>query len=253
MENELQEEKEEKEREYHYIYLNEIHDIEKEIKIEISNGYEGFNTLEIFDRKNPFQSVYNSNTVSKIYRFKLYPDLFEQKNKNKNIIINLEQNDKKGDFILNINNIDIHKDYFEYDLNKKGGKIDFIKASYEQQFEIYNDFIQNFLKKGQDSKENEEFILSTQRLISGDNANYSFYFYLQILKKCLDTKILQKHILLFDPEKINEIMDIPEKEKSKLNVILNNRLKKVNEIIINDVEQKTKNKTRILFHYFFLQ
>ena len=38
MENELQEEKEEKEREYHYIYLNEIHDIEKEIKTEISNG-----------------------------------------------------------------------------------------------------------------------------------------------------------------------------------------------------------------------
>ncbi len=33
-------------------------------------------------------------------------------------------------------------------------------------------------------------------------------------------------------------MNIPEKEKSKLNVILNNRLKKVNEIIINDIEQK---------------
>ncbi len=80
MENELQEEKE---REYHYIYLNEIHDLEKEIKIEISNEYEGFNTLEIFDRKNPFQSVYNSNTVSKIYRFKLYSDLFEQKHQKK--------------------------------------------------------------------------------------------------------------------------------------------------------------------------
>ena len=253
MENEIQKKKLEKTRDYHYIYFNEIHDIEKEIKIEISKEYEGFDTLEIFDGKNPFKSAYNSKTVSKIYRFKLYPDLFEQNNQNKNIIINFEQNNKKAQFILNIENIDIdiHKDYFEYDLNKKVKEIDFIKASYEQQFEIYNDFIQNTLKKKQDSKENEEFIISTQKLISGDNANYSFYFYLLILKKCLDTKMLQRHILLFDPEKINEIMNIPEEEKKEINIKLNNRVKKVNEIIIDDIAQKQKIKQEFYFIIFF--
>ena len=55
MENELQEEKVEQKREYHFIYFNEIHEKEKEIKIDISKEYEGFDTLEIFDGKNPFQ------------------------------------------------------------------------------------------------------------------------------------------------------------------------------------------------------
>jgi hypothetical protein len=251
MENEIQKEKFEKVREYHYIYFNEIHDIEKEIKIEISKGYEGFNTLEIFDGKNPFKSAYNSKTVSKIYRFKLYPDLFEQNNQNKNITTNFEQNNKKAQFILNIENIDIHKDYFEYDLNKKGGEIDFIKTSYEQQFEIYDYFIQNTLNKEKDSKENEELILSTQRLFSGDKTNYSFYFYLLILKKCLDTKILKNQILLFDPEKINDISNIPEKEKKELNEELNSRLKKVNEIIIDDLSQKQKIIQEFYFIIFF--
>ena len=229
---------------------NELQE-EKEIKIEISKEYEGFNTLEIFDGKNPFQSASNSNTVLKIYRLKLYPDLFEQTTKNKKIVINLEQQDKKAQFIFNLENIDIHKDYFEYDLKQKEGEIDFIKASYEQQFEIYNDFIQNTLKKKPDSKENEEFILSTQRLITGDNTEYSFHFYLLILKKCLDTKMLQKHILLFDPDKINETGNIPEKEKNEINLRLNKRLNKINEIIIDDTTQKQKIIQEFYFIIFF--
>ena len=64
--------------EFHYIYFNEIHDTSKEIKFEISKEYEGFNTLEKFDGKNPLKSAFNSITELKIYRFKLYPADFQR-------------------------------------------------------------------------------------------------------------------------------------------------------------------------------
>ena len=57
------EQKIENEREYHYIYFNEFHDISKEIKISISSEYEGANTLEKFDGKNPYESAYNNQCV----------------------------------------------------------------------------------------------------------------------------------------------------------------------------------------------
>jgi len=52
--------------------------------------------------------------------------------------------------------------------------------------------------------------------------------------------MLQKHILLFDPDKINETGNIPEKEKNEINLRLNKRLNKINEIIIDDTTQKQK-------------
>ena len=166
MENEIEkEENKEEARKYHYIYFNEIHDKVKEVKIEISKDYEGFNTLESYEGKNPFQSAFYTLPILNIYRFKLYPDIFEQKNKDRNIAINFEQQDKKDQFKFNLENIDIHKDYYEYDLNKKGFQIDLFKTNTEQQIEIYDNFIQNILNKKPDSKEYEEFILSTQRLI----------------------------------------------------------------------------------------
>ena len=188
MENEIQNneekeninviEKEKEDREYHYIYFNEIHDVIKEIKIEISQEYSGFNTLEIFDRKNPFELSYNSTTSLKIYRFKIYPDLFEKNNLETNKIkINIEQQNKKSQFIFNVENIDIHKDYYEYNFGKGITEIDFVKISYEQQIEIYNNFILNTLNKKQDSKENEEFILSTQKLIIAPDSKYTFTYF----------------------------------------------------------------------------
>ena len=254
MEEEIPQEKdgekkpEEENREYHYIYFNEIHDKSKEIKMEISNEYEGNNTLEIFDGKNPFESNYNSTTILKIYRFKLYPDLFEQ---NKKIKINIEQNNNKSQFIFNLEKIDIHKDYYEYDLDKGIDQIDFIKTSYEQQLEIYNNFIQNTLKKKQDSRENEEFILSTQKSITENNIEYTFYFYILIFKKCLDTKMMQKHLLIFDPTKISEIGNVPEKEIKAIKTLIDNRIKKANEIIIDNEEQRQKIIQQFYFVIFY--
>ena len=244
MENEIQKEneeiieKEEQAREYHYIYFNEIHDVLKEVKIEISKEYEGFNTLEILDGENPFKSKYNSTQVLKIGRFKLYPEIFEQNQPNKNIIINLEQEGKKEQFTLDLEQIDIHKDYFEYDLNKKVGQIDLIRTSYEEQLDIYYNFILNKLNKKQDSKEIEEFILSTQRLISSPNVKYSFHFFMSIFIKCLNTKILQKNILLFDTEKINEIGIFSEEEINEFRNLLANPTKLAEEIIIDEEAQK---------------
>ena len=249
MENEIEkEENKEEARKYHYIYFNEIHDKVKEVKIEISKDYEGFNTLESYEGKNPFQSAFYTLPILKIYRFKLYPDIFEQKNKDKNIMINFEQQDKKDQFKFNLENIDIHKDYYEYDLNKKGFQIDLFKTNNEQQIEIYDNFIQNILNKKPDSKEYEEFILSTQRLISLSENKYSFYFYMIIFKKCLNTKMLQNLLLIFDPEKINELGNFPEKEINELDSILVNILKKPEEIIIDD----EANKQKILQGFYFI-
>ena len=247
--NEKNMEQNEENREYHYIYFNEIHDTLKEIKFEISNEYEGYNTLEKFDGKNPFKSIFNSITELKIYRFKLYPDLFEQKNENRQIKLNMEQQNEKGEFIFNLEKIDIHKDYYEYNLDKQNMRIDFVKTSYEQQLEIYNDFIQNTLKKLQNSKENEDFILSTLKFIVENNLKYTFYFYMLIFKKCSGTNLLQKHILLFDPDKISERGNFPEKEINLLRSLLINRLKKKGTDIIIDDEQERE---KIIQNFYFI-
>ena len=247
-ENENIKEQKEQEREYHYIYFNEIHDTSKEIKFEISKEYEGFNTLEKFDGKNPLKSAFNSITELKIYRFKLYPDLFEQKNENRKIKLNIEQQNAKGEFIFNLEKIDIHHDYYEYDLDKGSEHIDFVKTSYEKQLEIYNNFIQNDLKKKQDSKENEEFILSTQKSILENNMKYTFYFYMLIFKKCIGTKLLQKHILIFDPKKISERGNFPEQEIKMMRFLLINRVKKAKDIIIDNEEDREK----ITKNYYFI-
>ena len=246
--NEKDIEQNEQNREYHYIYFNEIHDTAKEIKFEISNEYEGCNTLEKFDGKNPLKSAFNPNTDLKIYRFKLFPDIFEQKKENLKIKLNIEQQNEKCEFIFNLEKIDIHKDYYEYDLDQKIINIDFVKTSYEQKLEIYNDFILNFLKKTQNSKENEEFILSTLKFIVENNLKYTFYFYMLIFKKCSLTKLLQKHILLFDPEKISERGNFPEKEINLMRCLLINRVKKAKEIIIDNEEEREK----IIQNFYFI-
>ena len=232
----------ESESEFHYIYFNLIYDVSKEIKISFYEEYKGIDNLEIFDGKNPFESSHNNNLSIKICRFKLYPDIFRDKN-NENIIkINLEQNNNKNVIIFNLDedNIDITRDYYEYNIKIENANTDIIKTTYDHQFEIYDDFIMNKLHKTQNSKENEEFINSSLRLITDLKSKYTLNFYMLIFQKCLKNKILQKHIPSFFPEKISDFGNFSEKNKNSIIILIYNWFKKPDEIIIDDENLKNK-------------
>ena len=124
--------------------------------------------------------------------------------------------------------------------NDKGSNTDIIKTTYDHQFEIYDDFIMNKLHKTQNSKENEEFINSSLRLITDLKSKYTLNFYMLIFQKCLKNKILQKHIPSFFPEKISDFGNFSEKNKNSIIILIYNWFKKPDEIIIDDENLKNK-------------
>ena len=70
------------------------------------------------------------------------------------------------------------------------------------------------------SPENEDLIFSTQRLFNQANKKYNFYFYMLTFIECFKTKYIQKHLILFNPEKIEAWDKFPEQKIKKLNNIL---------------------------------
>ena len=230
-------------KEHHFIYFIESHEKSKNIKIYLSSNYEDSNTLEMMEEKDSSQ-IQNS-LISKIFRFKLYPDN-EPNEKEKEITIIIDDQFKKSEYILKIK--DIHKDFYEYNL--KSNTIDIVKLSYEQQFEIYVEFLRKKLKKLQTSKENEEFIISTQLLLEKD---YDFLFYLLIFLECFTTKLAYKHLLSFKPEKIKGLGQVSAVKLKQISNILNMLYKKPEKIKIEKEELRDEiNESFYLIMLYFI-
>ena len=66
-------------KEYHFIYFIESHDKSKQFKIYLSPEYKDSNTLEMVEEKD--SSNIRNSLISKLYRFKLFPDNCEPKKK----------------------------------------------------------------------------------------------------------------------------------------------------------------------------
>ena len=89
----------------------------------------------------------------------------------------------------------------------------------------------------QQTKENEDFIFSTQYLM-GEGKKYEFSFYLMILLECFATKYNQRHFVIFQPDKIEKIGNLPEKNIRVMNNVLGSWAKKPDNVLKNIREDK---------------
>ena len=232
-------------KEFHYAYFIESHDKSKQIKISLSPEYKNNDTLELIQNKDNSE---NKNLIDNIYSFKLFPDNFEKNKKFYKISLLLEENkggnqSNKVESIIQIQ--DVKKDFYDYNFYNE--KINIIKLSNEQKFQIYIDYLKS-KKIKQGSKENEEFILSTQLLIAGRDNRYTFLFYLLIFLECYTTKLVHRHLLSFKPEKIRGLGKVSNIRLKQMSNILNLLAKKPEKIRV----EKEESRKRITELFYFV-
>ena len=233
-------------KEYHFIYFIESHDESKQIQITLPD-YKEANTLEFLIKKD--SSKFKKSLISNLYRFKLYPDNCDKDKKEHEISIKIEE--KKQEEIVNesqsiIKVHDIHKDFYEYNLNMEN--INPIRLSYDQQFEIYVEYVRKVMKKLQTTKENDELIQSTQLLLK---EKYDFLFYLLIFLECFLSKLSCSHLLSFNPENIRGVGHISEQKLKQIKNILNMISRKPEMIKIDKEELKNQAIEMFYFIYFY--
>ena len=223
-------------REHHFIYFIESHEKSKQIEVKLSPEYKDSNSLEMSQEKESIQN--KKSLVSKIYRFKVFPSDFENNKKEAEISVVMSEK-KNGEDIQSIYTIkikDIYKDFYEYNLQMEN--IDIIKLSYEQQFEMYVDYIRKILKIRQASKENDEFIISSQMLL--ENKEYNFLFYLLIFLECFTTKLVYNHLLYFHPNNIKIAGEVSEVKLRQMKNIINLISSKPDKIKVEKEESRNE-------------
>ena len=205
-----------------YIYFTITFDKFKKLKVYLSPEYKGFNTLEkihdiSLDVENGFLSL-------EVYRFKIIEEELNLniEHKDYHIPVNVESENEKYQYVIKLKNL--KKDFYEYNFEIK--KLNILLFDYRKQFEIYVDILRNKYLKEQNSPENEDLILSAQSLLTGKDKKYNFLFYLSILLQCFSTKYINRHLLIFKPEKIIKFGDVEKKKlkqiKNELNMLVAN-------------------------------
>ena len=204
-------------REYKYVYFIESHNLNEAVEIKLSMDY-----VEAKELKCVFSDIKKDDKKEytySIYRFDLYPPKNNVKEKKKEIVINLvNQEDNNFDGIISIQ--DFTRDTFIYDfkfnkVSEWGISIDppeSYKFNHIEQFEIYLDYLRK-LKIKQKDQENLDFILSTQCLLVGKGKTFLFSFYIIIFLECFATDLLTRHLAVFKTDKIEGIGEIPKKKK----------------------------------------
>ena len=239
-------------KEERYIYFIDSHDKSKNLKIFLDSQYKGTDTLEKAQEVDMTNIDPSSSTT--IYRFKIFPEELKREEGKKEyeiVILAEEENGNQHQFILKIR--DIKKDYYEYNFVIE--KIDILPLGVETQFQLYADLLRGKYKKRQETRENEEFILSTQLLITGPGKQYDFLFYLLIFLECFSTKYVYKHLVIFKPEKIKGMGTIPEKKLKQIFNILNLIAKYPEKIHVQN-ENNRKNISELFYSmalYFYVK
>ena len=235
-----------KNKDFQYIYFIENHIISETSNIIVSHHYAETIELEIVEDKI---HEYYKNFKYIIYRFKIFTSklLSKLKEKKKLEIIFKLKNSAGNIFENKIIITDFYRDIFIYDFKFKELKGWFktikppisINFNHTQQFEIYLDYIRKKLKLLQNTKENEDFIFSTQKLLIGESKKYEFSFYLMIFLECYSTKYIRLFLKLFKPKKIDKIGGLSPK-KIKLITNLFEVFERNPNKILNKIQQKEK-------------
>ena len=211
-----------------YIYFIITYEKSKQLKVYLSPKYKDSHSLE---------NIYNKSLdeekglfTSDVYRFKIIDDSLNLKigQKENQIPVNIESENKKYQYIIKIRNL--KRDFYEYNFEIK--ELNILPLDYQKQFEIYTDILRNKYQKKQNTPEKEDFILSAQSLLTKFDTNYNFMFYLSILLECFSSKYIYRHLLLFNPKKINELGNVDHKKLNQIKNILNILVKKPEKIYI---------------------
>ena len=232
-----------------FIYFNVAYEKSKKYKIYLSEEeYKGFNTLEKIEEKE--LKELNDCLILQIYRFQILPEFVLENGNNKNkknefIVYVEEENSDKHHYIIKVN--DLKNDFYEY--NFKIEKIDILPLKYEQQFVNYSQLLRNKYKKLQGTKENDDFILSSQNLLSGPDKKFDFLFYLSIFLEGFKSKFVRRHLLIFKPEKISGLGELPEGNIKKMKNILEVIAKDPNKI---HVDENSREKSKETFYCIYL-
>ena len=242
-ENRFERVEETKVEEYPYIsehnefkYINFIitHHKSKELKVYLPSEYRGSQSLEKINDKAINER--NDLLTSDIYHFKIIKEAFNLKigQEEYQIPVNIEYENEKYQYFIKLK--DLERDFYEYNFEIK----DLVyPLNYQKQFEIYLDILRNKFHKEQNTKENEDFILSTQSLLIEPNKNNNFLFYLSILLECFSTEIINEHLLKFQPEKMTELGEVSDIKLVQMKTKLNSLTMKPEEINIkNDRQEK---------------
>jgi hypothetical protein len=236
-----------KNKEFHFIYFIESHDKTKKIKIYLSPEYKDNDTLESILEKD--STEIRNSLISKIYRFKIFPDNCDKSKKEQEISVFFEEmKDEepiKSEYTLKIR--DIKKDYYDYDLYDE--KINIVRLTYEQKFELYVSYLKSKnIKQG--TKEKDEFILSTQTLLAGQDKRFDFLFYLLIFLECFSTKLVHRHLFSFKPKKIRGLGKVPKVRLGQMTNILNMLAKKPEKIRVE--KEESRKQITELFYFVVL-
>ena len=97
-----------------------------------------------------------------------------------------------------------------------------LNLNHDLQFEIYLHYIRTTLNLKQYSKENEDFISSTLKLLIGSGKKYEFSFYIVVLLVCLEcnVKFIKRLLIIFKEDKIMDIGKLSENKINEINNIL---------------------------------
>ena len=217
-----------------YIYFIITYDKSKQLKVYLSSDYKGADTLEKIN-DNSFDAE-NGLFTSDVYRFKIIEEDLKPKEGKKEYEIPVYIENEKHQYIIKLK--DLKRDFYEYNFEIK--ELDVLLLDYQKQFEIYLDILRTKFQKKQNTSENEDFILSTQSLLTGPDKKYYFLFFLSIFLECFSTKYINRHLLLFKPEKIIGLGEVANNKMIPMKNILNILSKKPERIHIENEKDKKK-------------
>ena len=209
---------------FKYIYFIITYDKSKQFKVYLSPEYKISSILEKVNDKS--YDVENSLLTSDVYRLKIIEDDLKLQKDQKEYQVPINVENEKYQYIIKLK--DLNKDFYEYNFEIR--ELNILLLDYQKQFEIYIDILRNKLKKKQNTPENEDFILSTESLLTAPNKQYNLLFYLSILLECFSTKYINMHFLLFRPEKIKDLGEVSDKKLNQIKNIINTLSKKPEKI-----------------------
>ena len=244
--------KEEEKREFQYVYFIENHLLSSKVNLELQPK----NDEEAGDLQSVKQEYFNQNNMKFIYsifRFTIFSSkIKENRNNNKKnfnikVILNDFSYEQKEQFEKQIEIRDINIDNFLFDFKFEESKGWVVKYepplsasfSYEDQFQIYIDYLRKDLKLLQESDQNQGLIKSIQSFLIGKDKKYNFSLYLMIFLECFSSKLVLRHLISFKPEKIKDIGILSEK-KRKQSIGILGRMEKNPKLILNKIENKEK-------------
>ena len=203
---------------YNFVYFIVSHDNGKKYKIDLPEEYEGKDSLEKIIQKK-FNELF-----SEIYRFKIIPGTLKKGEDQKYQVIILAEDEEGNKHQCIIKFDDETKDYYEYDF--KVEEIDFKLLSHEEQFEIYVEILRKIFHKDISTLENENLIFDTKKFFGERGKKLDFSFYLSIFLESFSTKYVKELLLIFKPDKIEELGEFSEEKiriaSEKLNLICKN-------------------------------